>query len=88
MSSAALMAGGGGQLGCSGARGKRKGEFYRCVEAVPPHRRGLQKTPAWARSGGDMRRSRRPMGNGSLPAGECAPAAWHRPRPPHKRHGL
>jgi hypothetical protein len=43
MSSAALMAGGGGQLGCSGARGKRKGEFYRRVEAVPPHRRGLQE---------------------------------------------
>jgi hypothetical protein len=43
MSSAALMAGGGGQLGCSGAQGKRKGEFYRRVEAVPPHRCGLQE---------------------------------------------
>jgi hypothetical protein len=43
MPSAALMAGGGGQLGCSGARGKRKGEFYRCLEAVPPHRCGLQE---------------------------------------------
>jgi hypothetical protein len=27
----------------SGARGKRKGKFYRRVEAVPPHRRGLQE---------------------------------------------
>jgi hypothetical protein len=43
MSLAALMAGGDGQLGCSGARGKRKGEFYRHVEAVPPHRHGLQE---------------------------------------------
>jgi hypothetical protein len=43
MSPVALMAGGGGQLGCSGAGGKRKGEFYRRVEAVPPHRRGLQE---------------------------------------------
>jgi hypothetical protein len=43
MSPAALMAGGGGQLGCSSARGKRKGEFYRCLEAVPPHCRGLQE---------------------------------------------
>jgi hypothetical protein len=37
------MAGGGGQLGCSGARGKKEGEFYRRLEAVPPHRRGLQE---------------------------------------------
>jgi hypothetical protein len=43
MSPAALMAGGGGQLGCSGTQGKRKGEFYRRVELVPPHRRGIQE---------------------------------------------
>jgi hypothetical protein len=43
MSPAALMASGSGQLGCSGARGKRKGVFYRRVEAVPPHCRGLQE---------------------------------------------
>jgi hypothetical protein len=43
MSPAALMAGGDGQLGCSGAQGKRKGGFYRRVEAVPPHRHGLKE---------------------------------------------
>jgi hypothetical protein len=70
------------------ARGGRKeGEFYRHAEAVPSHCRGLQETPAWARSSGDVRRGRRPRGRGGSPAGECAPAAWHRPRPPRKRHG-
>jgi hypothetical protein len=29
-------------------------------------------TQAWARGGSDMRRSRRPMGNGGSPAGKCA----------------
>jgi hypothetical protein len=30
---------------------------------------------------GDVQWSRRPMGNGGSPVGECAQAAWHRPRP-------
>jgi hypothetical protein len=65
----------------------KEGEFYRRAEAVPSHHRGLQETPAWARSSGDVRRGRRPMARGGSPAGECASAAWHRPKPPRKRHG-
>jgi hypothetical protein len=45
-------------------------------------------TPAWARGGGDVRQSRRPMGSGSSPASKCAQAAWHRPKLPRKHHGL
>jgi hypothetical protein len=81
------MEGDGGLLGCSGAQGNKGRGFYRHAEAVPSHRRGLQETPAWARSSGDVRRGRRPMGRSGSSAGECAPAVWHRPRPPHKRHG-
>jgi hypothetical protein len=47
----------------------KEGEFYRRAEAVPSHRRGLQETPAWAQSSGDVRWGRRPMGRGSSPAG-------------------
>jgi hypothetical protein len=63
----------------------KEGEFYRRVEAVPSHRRGLQETPAWARSNGDVQRGRQPMGRGGAPADECASAAWHRPSEGPKR---
>jgi hypothetical protein len=70
------------------ARGQGMGgEFYRRAEAVPFHRHGLQKTPAWALSSGNVRRGRRTMGRGGSSAGECASAAWHWPRPPCKLHG-
>jgi hypothetical protein len=61
MSPVALMAGGGGQLGDSGARGKTKGGFYRHVEAVPPHRRGLQ---GLQHGRGRWRRASAPTANG------------------------
>jgi hypothetical protein len=84
------MAGGGGWLGCSGTRGKEEGEFI-----GPVARRGSFASPswptgapAWARGGGDVRRGRRPMAEGSARGGECAVAAWNRPKPPRQRHGL
>jgi hypothetical protein len=75
MSPAALMAGSGGQLGWSGTRGKRKGEFYRRVEAVPPHRHGLQELQhgrrATATCGG---------ANGQWGMAVRPPVSAHRPR--------
>jgi hypothetical protein len=82
------MADGGGLQSCSGARGKRNGEFYKRVEAVLPHRRVLQELQHGHRAAATCGGSRRPMGNGGSPAGECAPAAWNQPRPPRKRHDL
>jgi hypothetical protein len=64
----------------------KEGEFYRRAEAVSSHRRGLQETPAWVRSSGNVQRGRRPMGRGGAPAVECASAACHRPSPPRKHH--
>jgi hypothetical protein len=73
MSLVALMAGG-GQLGCSGARGKRGG-FHMRVEAVLPHRRGLQELQhgrgAVATCGG---------ADGQWEMAVCPPASAHRPR--------
>jgi hypothetical protein len=86
-SPAALMAGGGGLLGCSGAQGRKGRGVLQARRGGSVSRRGLQETPAWARSSGDVRRGRQPMGRGGSPAGECASAAWHRPRPPRKHHG-
>jgi hypothetical protein len=86
MSLVALMAGGGGQLGGSGARGKKEGEGF--IGAVRRFRLTVVAYRDSSRGGGDVRRCRRPMEKGGSPAGECAPAAWHRPRPPRKRHGL
>jgi hypothetical protein len=69
------MASGGGQLGCSGARGKRKREFYRRVKAVPPHRRGLHELQhgrgAAATCGG---------ADGQWGMAVRPPASAHRPR--------
>jgi hypothetical protein len=69
------MAGGGGLLSCSGARGKRKGEFNRGVEAVQSHRRGLQELQhgrgAAATCGG---------ATGQRAMAVRLPASAHRPR--------
>jgi hypothetical protein len=84
-SPAAPMVGGSRWQGCSGMRGKEAGGGFIC----PVARRGSFASPswptgapAWARGGGDVRRSRRPMENGGSPADECAEAAWHRPKLP------
>jgi hypothetical protein len=42
MSLAALMAGGADISVARARKGKGRGGFYTCVEAVPPHRRGVQ----------------------------------------------
>jgi hypothetical protein len=73
----------------SGARGKVEGGFIgpgTCrggcsVAAWPTGARG------WARDGGDVRRSRRPMAEGGARWGESVVAAWHRPKPPRVRDG-
>jgi hypothetical protein len=81
---------GGGWFGCSGARGKEKGGSF----IGPGACRGGCSVAAWpiaarewARGGGDVRRSRRPMAEGGARGGELAVAAWHRPKPPRVRHG-
>jgi hypothetical protein len=51
------------------------------VAAWPTGARG------WARGGGDVWRSRRPMAEGSARWGESAVAAWHQPKPPRVCHG-
>jgi hypothetical protein len=51
------------------------------VAAWPTGARG------WARGGGDVRRSRRPMAEGGACWDESAVAAWHRTKPPLVRHG-
>jgi hypothetical protein len=81
------MAGGGGRCVLGRAREKEGEVLYarRGGSTSPSWPTG---TPAWARSGGDLRRSTRPMRNGGSPTGECTPATWHRPRPPRKRHDL
>jgi hypothetical protein len=53
----------------------KEGEFYRRAEAVPSHHRGLQETPAWARSSGDVRRT-----VGQWLEAVRPPASVHRPR--------
>jgi hypothetical protein len=63
------MADGGGWQSCSGARGKRNGEFYKRVEAVLPHRRGLQELQHGHRAAATC-------GGMEVPP----PASAHRPR--------
>jgi hypothetical protein len=75
MSSAALMAGGSGHLGCSGARGKRKGEFYRRVEEVPPHCRGHQELQHGREAAATCGRADGQWGMAVRP-----PVSAHRPR--------
>jgi hypothetical protein len=82
------MAGSGGWLGRAWEKGE--GDFYR-PGSMPRRLLGsvvAYEAKEWARGGGDVRRDRRPMAEGSARGGESAVAAWHRPKPPRVRHTL
>jgi hypothetical protein len=83
----ATNGGGGGWLGR--AREKERGGFIGlgacqggCSVAAWP-----TGATVWARGGGEVRRSRRPMAQGGARGGESAVAAWHWPKPPRVHDG-